>query len=278
MEGESEESGTRGQRLPEGGKGFEGESFGAGMGIDLGGGEGGCGSCGREAGGAQVVGEGLALLGKGLTEEGLETCRIVDAEGGEARGESPADHRGVNLGRRGEGAGRECEELLDGTVELDGDGEQAVVARAGLGSDTVGDFALHHEDGAIERCMILSELEQDGGGDVVRQISDDGEGMAGVLRCGGEVEGEDILVDDGDTAGGEFRAQMRGQVVVELDCEDVRGMGGEEMSDGASAGADFDGGLARAVAESGDDALDGVLVVEEVLAELRLGGHGCFRW
>ena len=114
-----------------GGEGFDGEGFGAGLGVDGGLRHGGGRGCGRESGGAEVVGEGLAFLSEGLADE-AEEAGFVNAEFGKARGKSPAEDGGVHVGRRREGGGRQREERLGGAVHLDGDGEQAVVARAGL--------------------------------------------------------------------------------------------------------------------------------------------------
>jgi hypothetical protein len=50
-------------------------------------------------------------------------------------------------------------------------------------------------------------------------------------------------------------------------------MRSELAGDGALAGADFDDGLLGDVAERGDDAADGSLVAQEILAELRLLRH-----
>lgn len=66
----------------------------------------------------------------------------------------------MDLGRRRECAGRQSEDFFDGAVDLDGDGEQSVVAGAGLGSDAVGDFPLDHEDSAIDGGLVRGEVEQ----------------------------------------------------------------------------------------------------------------------
>ena len=84
-----------------------------------------------------------------------------------------AEDAGVDLGRRREGAGRQGKEQLDRAVELHGRAEHAIVAGAGCGGDALGDFALHHQDGAIDGGVVRDEVEQDVGGDVVGQIADD---------------------------------------------------------------------------------------------------------
>ena len=44
-------------------------------------------------------------------------------------------------------SGGRVNKRLGRPVHLDGDGEQAVVARAGRGGEAIGDFALDHEYG-----------------------------------------------------------------------------------------------------------------------------------
>ena len=48
---------------------------------------------------------------------------------------------------------------------------------------------------------------------------------------------------------------------------------GQSAGNGAFAGADLDDGAPGDVAQRGDDALDGLRIVKEVLTELWLGGH-----
>jgi hypothetical protein len=68
-------------------------------------------------------------------------------------------------------------------VELESDGEQAVVARAGPGGDAVGYLALHHEDGAVD-VGIGGEFKQDRRSDVIRQVADDEQRLAGFWAAG----------------------------------------------------------------------------------------------
>ena len=225
------------------------------------------------AGGAKVIGDGLSFLGEDGAEKGQERG-LVDAKLGEAGGEAPAEDGGVDIGRWGKGGGRKREEVDGGTVELDGDGEDAVFAGAGLGGDAVGDFALHHEGDAIDGGVALSKFEEDGRGDVVGQVAEDEEGLAGSGGSGGEVEGEDVLVDYGDVLCGELGAEVGGEGGVEFDGDEAVGAGGESVGDGSGTRTDFDGGAGGEIAEGVGDALDGGGVVEEVLSEFGFGGHG----
>jgi hypothetical protein len=93
------------------GPGLEVPCFGAGVGGDGGAVESGGDGWRGVAGGAEVVGEGLSLLREDLAHEG-EKSGLVEAKFGEARGESPAEDGGVDVGRRREGGGREREQAV----------------------------------------------------------------------------------------------------------------------------------------------------------------------
>ena len=80
----------------------------------------------------------------------------------------------MDIGRGREGARRQSEETVHSSVELGGRGEQAVVASAGLGGDAVGDFPLHHDDGAVDRLVVVEEVQQNLRRYVVGQVADDG--------------------------------------------------------------------------------------------------------
>lgn len=217
---------------------------------------------------AEIVGEGFAFLGEAVAEEGGEG-RGIDAELGVFRLEGPAEDGGVDLWRWGECAGGQGEDFFDSAVELDCYGEQAVVARAGLRGDAVGDFALDHEDGAIDSGFMRGEMEQDVRGEVVGQVADDEE-LFGWLRQGGEVYVEDVALDDFDVGlRGEAFAEARGEFAVEFDGDEAAGAGGEQVRDGGFAGADFDDGAVSEVAEGIDNGVAGRGTDEEVLAEFR---------
>ncbi len=125
------------------------------------------------------------------------------------------------------------------------------------------------------------EMEQDVGGEVVGQVSDDEELFVGmgfrVVREGGEVDVEDVVLEDFDVGlGGETFAEARGEFAVELDGDEASGAGSEQICDGGLAGADFDDGAMGEIAECVDDGMAGRGAGEEVLAELGfdVGGNG----
>ncbi len=84
--------------VPETGKSLDGQGFGAGLGVDDGAGKCGGDGGGGNAGGAEVVREGLAFLGKDFADEG-EKGGLVEREFREARGKTPAEDGGMDIGR-----------------------------------------------------------------------------------------------------------------------------------------------------------------------------------
>src|SRR5579862_7919471 len=162
----------------------------------------------------------------------------------------------MDFRRWAEGGWRQREELFDRTIELRCNREKAVIARAGFSRDPVSHFALHHENRAIEHRVIGGEFEQDGRGDVGGQIADDKKALAGLRSGFGEAKAEDVFVDDGDAIWREFRLELGCKLGVELDGEHMSCVSGEDASQRATAGTDFDNGMAGAVAESRNDALD----------------------
>lgn len=142
-----------------------------------------------------------------------------------------------------------------------------------MGGDAVSHLALHHEDGAAERGGEGGdeEVEEDVGGDVVGEVADDVE----VFRLGSEgaeVGLEDVGLVDGDVGlVAEAEGELAGECRVELDGDEAVGAGGEDLGDGAVAGADLDDGAVGEVAEGVDDGVAGAVIGEEVLAEFGFG-------
>jgi len=229
--------------------------------------------CGLKSGGAQVVGQGLALLSKARAHEAQE-AGFFNSQLLEARGKSPAKDRGVYVWRRREGSGRQGEEALGRPVHLNGDREEAVVARAGLGNDAIGHLPLHHQNGTIEGGVAGCQLEQDLRGDAIGKVADDQQALA--CRRGGcrEVELQRVPLDNRHALRREVHAQAEGKSVVEFDGQEMGGARSQGSGNRAAAGADFDDSAAGEIADGGRYALDGLGLVEEVLAELGFDGHG----
>ncbi len=98
-----------------------------------------------------------------------------------------------------------------------------------------------------------------------------GESGEAALDQGVEVEGENVSFDDFDVALLRvLHAQLSGKDAVEFDGDEFARAAREQLGQGAFARADLEHGFIAQVAESGDDLLRGVLVSEEILAELGL--------
>jgi hypothetical protein len=132
---------------------------------------------------------------------------------------------------------------------LRGYGEQAVVARAGRRGDSLGDFALDHEHGAVKRSATGGQFEHDLRGDVVGQVAEDEQRMACLGGCRGEVKVENVLLVDSELVGGEAGAEMGCEAWIKLDGDDVRGACHQSRCDGAGAGPDLDDCAASEIAE-----------------------------
>src|ERR1035437_203732 len=260
------------QAVPESRKAFDGQGFGTSQGVDFSLSQRGGNGCGGNSGGTQVVGQRLAFLRKTLAYEAQEGG-LFNVQLSVARGKSPAKDGGMNLRRRRESRGWQGEEPLGRSVHLNGDREQAIIARAGLGNDAIGHFALHHKHGSVKGCMACGQLEQYGRGDAVGK----GANHQKLLDDGGrgcrKIELQYVLLNDRDALRRKLHAQAEGQLVVQLDSQHVSSVGGQGSGYGAMAGTDLDHGTAGQVANGGRDALDGLSVDEEILAELGLGGH-----
>ncbi len=121
----------------------------------------------------------------------------------------------MDLGWGREGLGRQGEEGIGLAVELDCGAEESVVAGAGGGCYAVGDFALDHEDGEVDGGGGVCQAGEDGRGDVVGQVANDEEGLAGVVGEGAKVNGENVLTEKlevGEAVGrGEARLEIGGE-------------------------------------------------------------------
>lgn len=125
-------------------------------------------------------------------------------------------------------------------------------------------------------------MQQDGRGDVVRQIANDDERLASRARGGSEVKAEDILLDNLDLGllNGVAAAERGGKRGIEFDGDQMCGARGQQIGDGSATRADLDDGARLERTKRGDDALDGGVVMQEVLAESGFGRQGVarFQW
>ena len=163
----------------------------------------------------------------------------------------------MHFGRRGEGSGRQGEEFLDAGVELRGGGKKSVVAGAGLGGDAISYFALYQNDDGLKIFGVVEQAQQNFGGDVVRKIADDlhrlgRNSIPGRRRPGfgpnkeSKSIGENVSLDDLDVGEhAEAEAKLRGQHAVEFYGDEAADAPGQQGSENASSGADFEHGILR---------------------------------
>ncbi len=148
------------------------EGLGASVGRDRSCCEGGGDCLSLKTGGAKIIRQSLTFLRECDAGESLEGGAL-DGQLWVTRMHDEAQDGGVDLRARGERFGRQGEEIFNRGGHLHGNGEQAEVAAAGLRGDAFADLALHHDDGGFDSAGVLDEMQQDVGGDVVGEISDD---------------------------------------------------------------------------------------------------------
>ena len=157
-------------------------------------------------------------------------------------------------------------------MELRGDGQVAVIARAWIRYEAVGDFQLHYEVGRIDALRVREEEMQNRRGDVVGDISVDVKSRSG--GGFGEIEFQDIRLDERDVGPILHAAAHLGcEVRIDFDGDEARGERGEKFRHFSVARADFEPHLIPADVERAGDALAPGGIGEEILAEAS-AGHG----
>ena len=139
--------------------------------------------------GLEGVAHHLAALAEGSLDDGLEEG-FVAAEGLAAVPAQP-DDGGLDLGRRGETAGADGEEIFDVIPGLQQDRQDAVGLRAGPFRDALGHFFLDHADDLRDLLPVVQDLEENLRGNVVGEVADDGKGPLEML---GQLHLEEILL------------------------------------------------------------------------------------
>jgi hypothetical protein len=142
-------------------------------------------------------------------------------------------------------------------------------------NDAIANFALHHEHRAIERGVTGGEPEQNLRSDSVGQVAHDSQPLAGGRSGCGKIEVQDVLLDNGDLVGREARAKAGRQLAIELDSDKPAGSRRQGSGKSSAARPDFDHGAARYRSQGAGDPLDGIGIIEKVLAELGFDGHCC---
>ena len=201
----------------------------------------------------EVIAEGFTLLAEAHgdeAEERLGACGVL--------ADAQVDDGGVDFRRGLEGARFHRHHILWFGVSLGKDAEVAVVAGAGRGGEAIRHFALDEYDGFGYRGAEAEDAFEDRRGDVIRQVTGEGDGTVG-----GEVGFEDILMDDGEV--GVAALESGGEGGVEFNGDDALVAFDEVIGERAAAGSDFDDG--SAFGEAARDALEGVGRAEKMLSE-----------
>ena len=112
------------------------------------------------------------------------------------------------------------------------------------------------------------------GGDVVRQVADDSQGLVRRFQ-GAEIKTQGVAFVNAQPVGGVFLAQQGDQVPVQLDHMQMRDLFQQGIGQGAPARPDFHQGVARLQAQGANHAVDQIAVVQEVLAKAFTGAVFC---
>src|SRR6266511_4386690 len=126
--------------------------------------------------GAGRVREGLAALREPGLHELPEAGRVTHLL--RRRAEQRAQHRALHLRRGQERAGAHDPLDRDVRLTLKQDGEDSPLVRPGRGREALRHLALHEEHGARDARGLVEEREEDGRGEVVREVADHGQLVA----------------------------------------------------------------------------------------------------
>src|SRR5437868_6634696 len=143
---------------------------------------------------------------------------------------SKPNYRGIHLGWRIEGAGRQGEQQLNLRIKLRCRGKQAVFPSARLGGETFGYLPLHHHYGDVEVLVELEHSKQNVRRNVIRQVADQVDLGRGLHQSWSahsrlrtehraEVNGEHIAFNDLHIrTGRKPHAKLRRHHTVQFDC------------------------------------------------------------
>ena len=127
-------------------------------------------------------------------------------------------------------SGANIEQSFDGHPRSEHDGEAPVVGITRLRGQARHDFPLQHDVEVCDRAAALEQVKQQRGGDVVGKVAHDAQPAAALARELREVELQCVyLVQHESRAGGELRAQQRGQVTIDLDRIERSARGAQQL-------------------------------------------------
>lgn len=144
---------------------------------------------------------------------------------------------------------------------------------SGFGDKSIGDFFLDHQDGAFEEVSLFVEFKQNRSGDLVGQVADDEEFFVGCQFELADVKASGVGFDELDVfvLGEQLCAEDFGEFAIAFDGEQFVGAFGEWKGQGTSPCAKLQYDTLFAGIEDIDDAANGVLFDEKVLAPAFFG-------
>lgn len=237
------------------------------------------------AGLGEAVSDGFAAVVEEQVDGIAEVAAVADAfEFGVVA--LVGDHGGVDGGHGPKGLGFEGAESADVAGGLEDDGELAERFGGGGGGHAVGDFGLDGDVDAVGRVGAYEEVDDEGRGDLVGEVGDEEEaawGCGSVLvegvedgGCEGAFAGEDVGLEEGDVVVvGELLLGDGGELGIDFDGDDVAGVLGEQVCQGAGSGAYFEDEIVGFDVGGVDEESHEVEVDEEVLAPFVLGLEAC---
>src|SRR5262249_20857063 len=191
----------------------------------------------------------------------------------------------MHLGRRRERPWRKRVQTLHAAIKLRRGGEQAIVARARLGSDAIRHLALHHDHDHIELVMKFKEVQENVRCDVVRQVAHHAgarrlertqviQRSDGAVQDGAEIHLEHVGFDDLHVRlAGIAEAELRGQEPVKLDGDQPAGPAGQQLRERAFAGPDLHCHGLRHVTQGVHNFFRCAWVGQEILSQPGLFGY-----
>ena len=191
----------------------------------------------------QVVPEGLAAMDKGCLGDTEEKIFILDLH----QGMLPANHlqnSRVHIWRgHKDGTGHD-KGYLGSHIVLNCDREAPVSLSIRLSRNAVGHLPLHHDHKLAKRDLALNQVHEDGGGDIVGQVSHDLDGQIRILEILNlrlQIGLQDVLIDHGHIVKAtQGIRQNRNQAVVNLKGHDLGSIFRQKLGQGPDSRANFD--------------------------------------
>ena len=238
-----------------------GDAFRADVRIDRGIGHGGCDHIRAEDGGGLLEHLLASVRERGAGEAGEDDADVLGRDG---RLADECEEGGFDRRFRVEDFRRDHADdaaFVDGG---DAHGQRGVVGGAGSGEEPFRDFLLKHQEHVGGREFEVEEFRDNDGPRAVGEIGDDAK-IAGEKI--GVFDAACIGFDEVESERDDRRAEIFGDLAVELDRGDVRAGCHEAARDGTESGTDLKDGLAWLRVGLVQDLRAELVVHKEILAE-----------